>query len=755
MTFKALDIEKDLAEQGYANNSYDVIVASLVLHATSKLEDTMRNVRRLLKPGGYLLILEITDNDQMRFGLIFGGLPGWWLGYEDGRILSPCISIGEWNTIIQRTGFAGIDAIFPNHESLPIPFSVIAAQAVDNRVNFLRQPLSSSLDLRISRLTIVGGSTPKTSRLVDDIRGMLAPHCDKATHVNSLADLNFGDVPFMGTILSLTDLDEPTFKSITAGRLQGLQQLFKQSKNVLWITQGCRGSDPYSNMIVGFGRTLVLEMPHIRLQLLDIETSEEPNARVLAEKLLQFEIADLWEQQGLQDELLWTFEPEIFLEKGKHLIPRLRFSKARNNRYNSSRRFITKEMDPKVSTLGVQYVGTSYVVQEFDSLPLPGTITSDRIVVQVSHSILHSFKITSADFLFLVLGTNIKTGEQVITLSDTQKSVIEVPHKWSIPCPASLEQSLQHMTMIHTHLMAQAIVGDLSAGETLVIFQPSELIATTLAHRATEKGIHLVYLTTRSNVKDPLWISIHPSAPLRAIKAKLPGNVSCFLNMSGDQIVASHIVECLSPQCKVWSQDSLTGKESRVDLFSMNLILGLLRTAWSRSQNEPFSVDLQKIPIIPLSEISPDTPIDKSMRLINWVASATVPVKIEPVDSKPMFAKDKTYWLVGLTGGLGFSLCSWMVSHGARYVVMSSRNPKVDKRWLKGVEALGAAIKISSRYTITLRLWSKHGLTVLVISPIEIQYMHCTRKSVTLSLPLLELPKGLWFFTTQCSLTWT
>lgn len=71
MSFKMLDIEKDIEEQGFASGSYDLIIASLVLHATKNLEQTLRNVRRLLKPGGYLLLLEITDNDQMRFGLIF------------------------------------------------------------------------------------------------------------------------------------------------------------------------------------------------------------------------------------------------------------------------------------------------------------------------------------------------------------------------------------------------------------------------------------------------------------------------------------------------------------------------------------------------------------------------------------------------------------------------------------------------------------------------------------------------------------
>jgi hybrid polyketide synthase/nonribosomal peptide synthetase ACE1 len=91
MIFKTLDIEKDPTSQGFTEHAYDVVVAANVLHATRTLDETLRHTRRLLKPGGYLILFEIVDNMAMRVGLVMGGLPGWWVGREDGRRYAPTI----------------------------------------------------------------------------------------------------------------------------------------------------------------------------------------------------------------------------------------------------------------------------------------------------------------------------------------------------------------------------------------------------------------------------------------------------------------------------------------------------------------------------------------------------------------------------------------------------------------------------------------------------------------------------------------
>jgi len=78
MQYKKLDIEQDPTIQGFEEGNYDIVIACQVLHATRSMINTMTNVRKLLKPGGKLFIIETTQ-DQMDIQFVFGFLQGWWL----------------------------------------------------------------------------------------------------------------------------------------------------------------------------------------------------------------------------------------------------------------------------------------------------------------------------------------------------------------------------------------------------------------------------------------------------------------------------------------------------------------------------------------------------------------------------------------------------------------------------------------------------------------------------------------------------
>ena len=79
LTFQTLNLEKDLKEQGFEENSFDFIVAANVVHATKSLNSSLNSLRSLLKPGGQLGLVEVTKVTPF-LNMIFGSIDGWWAG---------------------------------------------------------------------------------------------------------------------------------------------------------------------------------------------------------------------------------------------------------------------------------------------------------------------------------------------------------------------------------------------------------------------------------------------------------------------------------------------------------------------------------------------------------------------------------------------------------------------------------------------------------------------------------------------------
>lgn len=167
MEFRLLDIRRDPSEQEFKLNSYDLIIASNVLHATPSLKETLENTRALLKPGGRLVVIEVTHREHARIGFIFGLFTDWWAGHDDGRILEPFISYDEWDSLLKETGFSGIDSWTLDPDSRLFPNGVFATHAVDDRIYRLDIPLAAPIKESYPPLIFIGGSSPKIVGLMD------------------------------------------------------------------------------------------------------------------------------------------------------------------------------------------------------------------------------------------------------------------------------------------------------------------------------------------------------------------------------------------------------------------------------------------------------------------------------------------------------------------------------------------------------------------------------------------------------------
>ncbi|KAK4555343.1 hypothetical protein LTR86_007640 [Recurvomyces mirabilis] len=104
MRFATHDIEK--APSDDLMSSQHLVVASNAVHATHSLSVSLSNIHKLLRPDGFLLLLELTDQQQW-LDLIFGLLEGWWL-FDDGR--SHALSSEKhWERELHAAGYGHVD----------------------------------------------------------------------------------------------------------------------------------------------------------------------------------------------------------------------------------------------------------------------------------------------------------------------------------------------------------------------------------------------------------------------------------------------------------------------------------------------------------------------------------------------------------------------------------------------------------------------------------------------------------------------
>ena len=123
MSYKLFDAEKDIEEQGLNEGIYDLIIAANVLHATKDIESSLKNINKLLRKNGLLLLMESTE-PSVWLDITFGLLEGWWR-FTDNRSLenNPVLSTSKWRQALINSNFSAIYTIsvpFDSKQSLII-----------------------------------------------------------------------------------------------------------------------------------------------------------------------------------------------------------------------------------------------------------------------------------------------------------------------------------------------------------------------------------------------------------------------------------------------------------------------------------------------------------------------------------------------------------------------------------------------------------------------------------------------------------
>lgn len=109
MHFNVFDIAKDPVAQGFAEQSFDLIVAYNVIHATPNVGETVDLLGRLLVPRGSMAIVELVK--VRRWDTLTWGLAeGWWYYQDELRRESPLLDLSTWEELFRKKNFARVEA---------------------------------------------------------------------------------------------------------------------------------------------------------------------------------------------------------------------------------------------------------------------------------------------------------------------------------------------------------------------------------------------------------------------------------------------------------------------------------------------------------------------------------------------------------------------------------------------------------------------------------------------------------------------
>lgn len=109
--YHTLDIEREPSTQGFAPQSFDIVIAPNVLHTTADLRSAVEHVKSLIAPGGLVIILEGLKAARW-VDLTLGMTEGWWK-FTDTRLRPeyPLLSRWGWLDLLRSSGLYDATAI--------------------------------------------------------------------------------------------------------------------------------------------------------------------------------------------------------------------------------------------------------------------------------------------------------------------------------------------------------------------------------------------------------------------------------------------------------------------------------------------------------------------------------------------------------------------------------------------------------------------------------------------------------------------
>lgn len=678
-----IDLSEDMSPQLDTGKSLDLVVVSASILETQSPAVALRNIRASMTDGGFLVLVYSTVGNIKGQPRQFGG---------SGLDTTGPAPLMKWPNILESCGYTA-EARYSDQRHTS-GFAIHVRRAT-SPTPLYRWPKGNI------EILIVGGTEESNLCINRDVQSQSILAGYSVVARPTLDEVSSVDMSSCTTVVMLADLDQPLVTNMTDTWLHKLRELLRPGMKVLWVVQGARADNPHHSATFGFARTLVAEVPSLRLQMLDLESLQD------AARLISRYTSRLVEESPSSVSSLHTVEPEIHVYNGRCLIPRVVPLKSFNDRLNSSRRVISSPLNTLQTCVEVVPTGEA----ELGSLAFEAQARDFEVAHNTipGHYLLHvlfsSQVLLPLDSPFYVcLGVNVASGVSMVAFSTTNASYVTVPSSATSTVPGTVTNELGFIRLLVRFIFALALRESAST-QPVVLVGPDEVFRDCVieAFKGVEVTSCLVALGHENQVGCGSQV-IHVRATDAQIKAVYPpgGATLCNLLPTGHEL--SKRLANLAPRNSTYlSQHTASGWK----LASLASVGNIWHMAVGMTERRILST--RGMPTLPEGECCSLPKFLAGRRaptffeILDWEAEREVHQVVKSTAGHVSFEADKTYVLFGMTSDLGQSLSRLLIEHGARHIVLASRNADTSPRWCEEVAMTrGAKVQVA-RLDITRR----------------------------------------------------
>ena len=730
--YKQLDIEQDPLRQGFSGGSYDLVVAANVIHATENIKRTLDHVHKLLRPGGKLVLVEVTK-PQIYLGTVFGTLQGWWkgetcrfycprysvtvcllaLGVNDGRKNSPLLSTESWRIALLGSSFNGLEVAKNDFDGPAQTYTMMVSTALyKGTANILRPdgPVHIIIGKRLHK---------SESTFLNKFQIMLENQGLKVLIVS------WDAVTFNPQLLYIIfdDGDEPFLYNPTQETFEKIAGLLENGTDVFWIsiqTNAFAVRSPKKGLINGFARSSHAENEHLNLITFDVQETLVGNNSALLKSIAAVLLKEFLTPQDSRV----LKEREYIYRNGHVLIPRLIADSKINERLAQARKAPMSKLIPYAQSEASLRFDT--VQKQLDPLAVEIAVKT----LGLSHATVMSAlgRIDPSSALSECAGIVTAVGTEVTRLKISDRvcawggaalyasrvrlpchNVHRLPDSLSLTTGASLPVAF--MTVYH----ALVQLAGLERGQTVLIhgamgeigqaaIQVAEHIGATTFATVSHKAQHAVINGLCKIPSDRILVDKSHRFQRTVFKLTQGRGFDIILDCSTAESF-SDIWDCmatlgtfvriadLGPRSKGQGQRISQDKRATFIIFDL-ATLALQRPERAATLFSKVMTLFEKSNLVPYCPVVPVpiSNIGKAFRMVQdeshvgkVVLETSEGSMFEATRADPTPARlngKATYVIAGGLGDFGQRLCRLLVQMGARYILVLSRRTLAQEQQL-------------------------------------------------------------------------